>query len=63
VFLLPGAARGFSTAEQAARLGEDQRRNAGVDGDSLAAREAEAIRLRAAVKAREAPGLERAPAD
>jgi len=63
VFLLPGAARGFTTPEQADRLVEDQRRNAGVDGDVLAARGAEAIRLRAAVSAREAPGLERAIAD
>jgi len=62
-FLLPGAARGFSAPEQAGRLVEDQRRNAGVDGDVLAAQEAEAIGLRAAVKAREAPGLERALAD
>jgi aminopeptidase N len=62
-YVLPGAARGFSTAEQADRLVEDQRRNAGVDGDMLAAREAAAIRLRAAVQAREAPGLERARAD
>jgi aminopeptidase N len=62
-YVLPGAARGFNTAEQADRLVEDQRRNAGVDGDMLAAQEAEAIRLRAAVKEREAPGLERAMAD
>jgi hypothetical protein len=61
--VLPGAARGFSTAEQADRLVEDQRRNAGADGDLPAAQEAEAIRLRAAVSAREAPGLERARAD
>ena len=62
-FLLPGAARGFTAPEHAGRLIEDQRRNAGVNGDALAAQEAEAIRLRAAVKAREAPGLEKALAD
>jgi aminopeptidase N len=58
MFLLPGAAAGFSTPEQAERLVDDQRRSAGADGDALAAQEAENIRLRAAVKAREAPALE-----
>jgi aminopeptidase N len=59
-FLLPKAAEGFNDAERAAKLIEDQRREVGKDGDTLAAREAEAIRLRAAVKAREATGLEKA---
>lgn len=59
-FLLPKAAEGFSDAERAAKLIEDQRREVGKDGDTLAAREAEAIRLRASVKAREAAGLEKA---
>lgn len=62
-FLLPGAAAGFSSAEQAARLVEDQRRVAGANGDAAAAQEAENIRLRAAVRAREAPGLEGRLAD
>jgi len=57
--LLPQAAQGFSDAEQATRLIEDQRRAAGPDGAVPAAREAEQIRLRAAVKAREAAGLEK----
>lgn len=57
--LLPQAAQGFSDADQAARLVEDQRRQAGLDGAVPAAREAEQIRLRAAVKAREAVGLEK----
>jgi len=59
-FLLPSAASAFNQPERASRLVEDQRREAGADGDVLAAREAEAIRLRAAVKAREAAGLEKA---
>ena len=62
-FLLPEAAVGFSSPEQGARLVEDQRRTAGADGDAIAAQEAENILLRAAVKAREAPGLERRLAD
>jgi len=59
-FLLPKAAEGFNDAQRAARLVEDQRREVGKDGDTLAAREAEAIRLRASVKAREAAALEKA---
>jgi aminopeptidase N len=62
-FLLPGAAEGFNTPEAAQRLTEDQRRLAGADADTLAAQEAENIRLRAAVRAREAPGLEKGLAD
>ena len=62
-FLLPKASAGFSEAESAARLVEDQRRVAGADGDKLGAQEAENIRLRAAVKAREAPQLEKALVD
>jgi len=58
--LLPKAASGFNDAERATRLVEDQRREAGAEGEMLAAREADAIRLRAAVKAREAAGLEKA---
>ena len=57
--LLPGAATGFSTPEQAERLVDDQRRSAGADGDARAVQEAENIRLRAAVKAREAQALEK----
>lgn len=52
-YLLPQAAQGFSEAAQANRLVEDQRRLVGADGAVLAAREAEAIRLRAEVKGRE----------
>jgi len=59
-FLLPDAAAGFSAPEQAERLLDDQRRNAGPNGATLAARAAEDIRLRAAVRAREAAGLEKA---
>ncbi len=62
-FLLPQASRGFSDPQSAARLVEDQRRMAGADGASLGAREAEDIRLRAAVKAREAAALEKDLAD
>jgi aminopeptidase N len=62
-YVLPRAASGFTEPEQADRLVEDQRRNAGADGDAAAAREAESIRLRAAVKSREAAGLENALAD
>jgi aminopeptidase N len=57
-FLLPSAAEGFNTSDAAERLAADQRRLAGADGDRLAAQEAENIRLRAAVRQREAPGLE-----
>jgi aminopeptidase N len=63
MFLLPDAAAGFSTPEQAGRLVDDQRSTAGANGDKLAAQEAENIRLRAAVKAREAPALEKGLAD
>lgn len=63
VYLLPEAATAFSSAEQAASLVDDQRKAAGPDGDALAAREAENIRLRAAIKTREAPGLEKGLAD
>jgi aminopeptidase N len=57
--LLPRAAAGFNDAERAAQLIDDQRREAGADGDVLAAREAEAIRLRAAIKARDADAWEK----
>jgi hypothetical protein len=63
MYLLPSAAAAFSEPEHARRLVDDQRNVAGANGDALAAQEAENIRLRAAVKAREAPGLERALAD
>jgi aminopeptidase N len=53
-WLLPNAARAFNDAGLASRLIEDQQRAAGPDGLVLAARQAEDIRLRAAVKAREA---------
>lgn len=52
-FLLPNAAKGFNTPEQAARLVDDQQREAGPDGAVLAAREAVNIRLRAVLKDRE----------
>ena len=58
--LLPKAASAFNTPDRASRLVEDQRRELGADGDALAAQEAEAIKLRSAVKAREAGGLEKA---
>ena len=58
--LLPSAAAGFSDVERAARLTADQRREAGADGDVPAAREAESIRLRAAVRARDAALMEEA---
>lgn len=58
-YLLPDAAKGFSSPERAAKLLDDQRQHAGPDGASLAAREAEAIRLRAAVKSRESASLEK----
>ena len=54
--LLPRAAAGFSDEATAARLVEDQRRVLGPVGEVQAAREAQEIRLRAAVKAREARG-------
>ena len=60
VHLLPGAASGSSDPARAARLLEDQRRVAGADGDTMAARAADAIRLRAALRERAAPALERA---
>ncbi|EHR73658.1 aminopeptidase N [Burkholderiales bacterium JOSHI_001] len=52
--LLPQAASGFHGAEQAARLVEDQKRLAGSAGAAHAAREAEGILLRAAVRQRAA---------
>lgn len=59
VFLLPEAALGSTDPEQATRLLDDQRRNAGADGDAMAAKAADEIRLRAALRARAAPALER----
>ncbi|HEY0855498.1 MAG TPA: M1 family metallopeptidase [Albitalea sp.] len=59
--LLPQAAQGFSDAGNAARLIEDQRDKAGPDGAVPAAREAEQIHLRAAVRARDAAGPEKMP--
>lgn len=55
--LLPRAAAGFTEEAMAARLLEDQRRAIGLDGDVQAAREAQEIRVRAAVKGREATTL------
>ena len=63
MYLLPGAATGFNTSEQAARMVDDQRRLAGANGDVLAAQGAETIRLRAAVQGREAPELEKRQLD
>ncbi len=62
LFLLPGAAAAFNTPEQAGRLVLDQGHSAGANGDAAAAQEADRIHLRAAVSAREAPGLEAGPA-
>ena len=50
--LLPKAAAGFNDEARAGSLVDDQRKQAGADGDSAAAREASNIRLRAAMKAR-----------
>ena len=62
-FLLPDASAGFSDANRATKLVEDQRLMAGADGAALGAQEAEKIRLRAAIKQREAAGLEKQLAD
>jgi aminopeptidase N len=62
-FVLPGAAEGFHDSDTASRLVADQRRLVGADGDALAAQEADNIRLRSAVRRREAPALEKALAD
>jgi len=59
VFLLPEAALGSTDPEQATRLLDDQLRNAGADGDAMAAKAADVIRLRAALRERVAPALER----
>jgi hypothetical protein len=61
VFLLPEAALGSTDPGLAARLLEDQRRNAGADGDAMAAQAADQVRLRAALRVRVAPELERGP--
>jgi len=57
VHLLPNAASGFADATWAETLVDDQQREAGPDGAMPASREAEAIRLRALVKARSAETL------
>jgi len=59
-WLLPGAARGFNDADSARRLIVDQAREAGADGAAPAARIASRIELLAAVKQRDAAGLEQA---
>jgi aminopeptidase N len=61
--LLPDAAASDVQADQARRLIDDQRRLAGADGDRAATRQAEDIRLRAAVRAREADWLEQLSID
>ena len=58
-WLLPSAAAQFNDPARAARLVADQRRKAGKDGDAPAAKVGAAIELRAAVKGREARGLEK----
>jgi hypothetical protein len=57
-WLLPNAAVKFNDVERAEALLADQRRNAGEDGASPAARVAARIRLLAAVKRRDAAGIE-----
>lgn len=61
--VLPGAASGFNDPARAETLLADQRRLVGPDGDSSASQAAEDIRLRAAVREREAPTLEKLRAD
>ena len=56
--LLPGAAESFNDAELGARLLEDQRRAAGVQGDARAATVAARIALLAQIKQRESASLE-----
>jgi hypothetical protein len=59
VWLLPGAASKFNNLERAKRLLVDQRRKAGEDGASPAARTAARIQLLSAVKRRDAAGIEK----
>ena len=58
-WLLPGAAWSFNDADRIAGVLEDQRRAAGADGATPAARAADRIALLAAVKGRDAQELER----
>ncbi len=58
-WLLPNAAARFNEPARAARLVADQLRKAGKDGAVPAARISAAIELRAAVRLREAKGLEK----
>ena len=57
--LLPNAAAGFNEADRAQQLIDDQRREAGPEAEASASREAEAIRLRAALRSREAAALDK----
>jgi len=59
VWLLPGAASNFNEAARAGRLIADQRRVAGPDGASPAARTAARIELLSAVRERDAASLEK----
>ena len=59
VWLLPSAASKFNDLERAKRLLVDQRRKAGEDGASPAARTAARIQLLSAVKRRDAAGIEK----
>jgi aminopeptidase N len=59
-WLLPGPAGGFNDAAQARQLVADQKRLAGAPGAAAAAMVAARIELRAAVREREAQGLEAA---
>jgi hypothetical protein len=58
-WLLPSAASRFNDAQRAERLLADQRRMAGADGASPAARIAASIELLAAVKRRDAASIEK----
>ena len=58
-WLLPAAASRFNDLARAERLMADQRRTAGEDGTSPAARIADQIRLRAVVKRRDAASAEK----
>jgi hypothetical protein len=57
VWLLPNAASKFNDLGHAERLVEDQRRKAGADGASPAARIADRIQLLSSVKRRDAANI------
>jgi hypothetical protein len=58
-WLLPSAASNFNDLKRAERLLENQRRKAGEDGTSPAARTAARIQLLSAVKRRDAAIIEK----